>query len=384
MIAPERYRLRRSFLLLLVLVGICNLSAGDPAIQWRTDYNAARKEALEKGKPLFLDFGTEECYHCRRLDQLTLRDARVIQMLNENFIPLKINANREPALTQALKIQAYPTLIFAGTEGKILGVVEGFQDAPKLLEHLTRAASTSAPDWMARDYQESVKAINTAEYARAVTLLRSIIEDGKDRPIQEKSKQLLYDLEQQALTRLTRVKTLHDRGQSLEAIDLLTDLLKRYPGTVAANDGSKWLTILAERPEVRALQTNRRAEELLVLAKEDFKSNRFLACLDNCEVILSTYKDSPSAKEASQLMSEVKDNPERMTKVCTAMNDRMAQMYLTLAETLEKKGKAEEAIACLEKLIKIAPGGTQAEAAQVRIAKIQSNNPNQPVKFSKP
>lgn len=358
--------------------------AGDPVIQWRKDYNAARKEAAEKGKPLFLDFGTEECYHCRRLDQITFRDPRVVQMLNENFVPIKIDANREPALTQALRIQVYPTMILAGNDGKILGVLEGYHEAPKLSEHLVRGVSTAAPDWMARDYQEAVKAVNSADYSRAVTLLRTIVEDGKDRPIQEKAKQVLYDVEQQALTRLARVKLMQDKGQSLEAIDLLTDLLKRYPGTVAASDGSKLLTSLADKPEVRALHSNRRAEELLVLAREDFKNNRFLNCLDSCEVILSTYKDSPSAKEAATLTSEIKDNPERMAKVCSSMNDRMAQMYLTLAEGLEKKGKSDEALVCLDKILKISPGGLHAETAQTRMAKIQSNSPNQPVKFSKP
>lgn len=385
MIASHWIRPRTLTLLmggLLVWLGTAH--GGDPTIQWRKDYNAARREAIEKGKPLFLDFGTEECYHCRRLDQLTFRDAHVVQMLNENFVPLKIDANREPALTQALRIQAYPTMILAGNDGKILGVLEGFHDSTKLSEHLVRAVSTAAPDWMARDYQEAVKAVNSADYSRAVTLLRAILEDGKERPIQEKSKQVLYEIEQQALTRLARVKLMQDKGQSLEAIDLLTDLLRRYPGTVAANDGSKLLASLADRPEVRALHNNRRAEELLVLARDDFKNNRFLNCLDSCEVILSTYKDSPSAKEATLLSNEIKDNPERMARVCTSLNDRMAQMYLTLAEGLEKKGKSEEALACLDKILKLSPGGLHAETAQSRMAKIQKDSPNQPVKFSKP
>ena len=370
-------------------LGFCFLAseigfAADPVVKWRTDYNAARKEANEKGRPLFLDFGTEECFHCRRLDASTFKDPRIVQYLNENFVPLKIDANREPALTQALKIQAYPTMIIAGNDGKILGMIEGYMESNKLTEHLARVVNTATPDWMARDYQEAGKAINVADYAKAVALLKSIVEDGKERPVQDKARQVLMEIEQQALTRLARAKGMEDRGQSLEAVDVLTDLLKRYPGTSAANDGGKLLTSLADKPELRTLQKNRRAEELLVLAREEYKNSRFLACLDYCDVLISTYKDSPSGKEGAELSAEIKDNPERMAKVCSLMNDRLAQMYFTLAETLDKKGKSDEAAICLEKIIKLTPGSNQAESAQVQLTRIQTNSMSQPVKFTKP
>src|SRR5262249_48613332 len=40
--------------------------AADP-VNWRTDYNAARKEATEKGLPLFVVVGTDNCFYCRKL-----------------------------------------------------------------------------------------------------------------------------------------------------------------------------------------------------------------------------------------------------------------------------------------------------------------------------
>jgi thioredoxin-related protein len=358
--------------------------AADPAVKWRTDYNAARKEATEKGRPLFLDFGTEECYHCRRLDQNTFKDPRIIQLLNDYFIPLKIDANREPALTQALKIQAYPTLVLASNDGKILGLIEGYMEANRLMDHLTRAVSTSTPDWMARDYQEVTKAINTADYSRAVALLKGIIEDGKDRPVQEKAKQLMLDIEQQALARFARAKQMEDKGQYLESMDTLTDLLKRYSGTQAANEGAKLFTSLADKPEIRTLQKNKRALEVLALAKEEFKGNRFLSCLDYCEVLMTAYKETPAGIEGQQLAIAIKDSPERMEKVCSSMNDRLAQMYFTLAEALEKKGKSDEAIVYLEKIVKTCSGSVHAETAQTKLTSIKTNTSSQPVKFTKP
>ena len=47
-------------------------------VNWRHDYTTARKEASETGKPLLMDFGTEACVWCRKLDATTFRDPRVV------------------------------------------------------------------------------------------------------------------------------------------------------------------------------------------------------------------------------------------------------------------------------------------------------------------
>ena len=44
------YALALGFCFLASEIGL----AADPVVKWRTDYNAARKEANEKGRPLFL------------------------------------------------------------------------------------------------------------------------------------------------------------------------------------------------------------------------------------------------------------------------------------------------------------------------------------------
>src|SRR5580700_2732043 len=64
--------------------------AADPVV-WRTDYNSARKEAADKGLPLFVVVGTENCFYCKKLEAGPCRDAAVANLLASNFIPLKID-----------------------------------------------------------------------------------------------------------------------------------------------------------------------------------------------------------------------------------------------------------------------------------------------------
>lgn len=125
------------------------IAAGCPArgqdIRWRYDYAAARREASATGKPLLLDFGTEACVWCRKLDATTFRDPRVVQLVNERFVPVKIDGNRNPRLVEALEIEAYPTLILATPAGKVVGRHSGYLDATQMLTFLAQAPAPAPP-----------------------------------------------------------------------------------------------------------------------------------------------------------------------------------------------------------------------------------------------
>ena len=81
-------------LALVVFVAVPLASAADPApaITWRTDYLAARKEAQEKGRPLFIVIGSENCIYCKKQDATTFRDPQVAALLGKQYVPLRLNA----------------------------------------------------------------------------------------------------------------------------------------------------------------------------------------------------------------------------------------------------------------------------------------------------
>ncbi|VTS02117.1 DUF255 domain-containing protein [Tuwongella immobilis] len=369
--APNRYPQRLAgWSLILLFLLVAPVQSAEP-IAWRTEYNAARQEANQKNRPLLIDIGTEACTYCKKLDLTTFQDPTVMTLLNQRFVPLKVDGNLEPNLTQALRITVYPTLIIASTDGKILAMIEGYMDAPRLTEHLNRAIANATPDFLARDFQEANKAINEGNYARAVALLKSITGDSKESPIKLKASDVLAGLEQQAAGQLARAKQMNDRGQSLEAMDVLTSMVQRFTGTQAANDAGLMLSSLAAQPELRDGLRVRRARELLALARDDYRSERFLNCLDHCDILSNTYRDLPEGKEGSHLATQVRDNPEMMAKVVESMNDRMGGMYLALAESHLKKGNHQEASKCLERLVAACPNSEAANKANVTLAQLR-------------
>lgn len=129
----------------VIVVTVVILSYTSPAnaqeVSWRRDYAAARKEASETGRALLLDFGTENCVWCRKQDATTFRDPRIVKLLNERFIPVKIDADRENRLTQALGIDSFPTLVLATSDGKVLGRQVGYADVAQLNTLLSKAST---------------------------------------------------------------------------------------------------------------------------------------------------------------------------------------------------------------------------------------------------
>ena len=204
------------------------------------------QEEQDKDRPLILDFGTENCFWCKKIRGNDLPGSghrRVAQRPTSlsKWMPIV-----KECLPRHCTSRAIPRWCWPHRMGRSLGTLEGYLEAYRLQEHLQRVlASVSNPEWMSRDYQEAAKAIAASDYAKAIALLKNITEDGKERPAQVKARQLLGDLEQQAAGRLAKAKQLDDKGQNTEATNVLSELLRLYAGTQAAQEASQMLTALA-------------------------------------------------------------------------------------------------------------------------------------------
>ena len=337
-------------------------------IQWRSDYKKARAESVEKGLPLVIDFGTESCFYCKQLDTRTFRDEAVIGLMNERCIPLRVDASKQTALAEALRIQRYPTIVFAGPDGRIIGFQEGFVEAPRMKELLTHAiAAVATPEWMKVDYQTAYQNYQDAEFAKAIGLLRNILDDGKDRPVQAKARALLQEIEQQGNVKLQAARLYADHGQKAKAIEAATELATKFQGTLPGREGSALLATLTSRPIPNDPQRAMRARDLLALAKEEFRMQQYSSCIDRCETLVANFGDLPEATEAGQLLTDLKSNPDLMKTACDQLGDRLGSLYLSLAEGYLKKGQPQQAGYYLDRIVQMFPNTKYAEAAEAKL-----------------
>jgi thioredoxin-like negative regulator of GroEL len=355
-------------------------------VTWWTDYNSARKEAQEKGLPLLVVVGTENCFYCRKLEAGPLKDPNLAPLLANGFVPLKVDAKQAPELAKALKVQLYPTTVLAGPDGKIHAFIEGYIEADRLAEQLKRTTTAvSTADWAARDFNEASKALAASDYGRAVTLLKGITKEAGDKPVGVKAKQLLAEVERAAAVKVAAAKQLDRRGQTAEAVDALAEAIRTYAGTQAAAEAATALADLNDKPDVLQNRRLRVARDMLAAARDDFRTGRLYDCMQKCEQLSLAYAELPEAKDASALLADIKGNPDRLAKACEQMNDRTAAMYLALAESWSQKGQSAEAAGCLKKVMALCPNTRHADLAQAELTKLQGKtNPAMPAGFSRP
>lgn len=147
--------------LLCALIGITgSLTAqiNDSGVRW-----VSLEEALayqkENPKKILIEIYTDWCRVCHKLDQLSLSQQHIAEYINENYYPVKFDAeSKKPVYfmgqkyeykrvvnsgyhTFAYKITHgrlnYPTLVFMDTDCSIIQSINGFQTPSRLIRILT-------------------------------------------------------------------------------------------------------------------------------------------------------------------------------------------------------------------------------------------------------
>ena len=138
-------RLSFAALLCAGLIALCGPAAHGEGVTWLDDYNAARREAHDKNLPLVIDFSTQNCIWCRKLEATTFRDPFVVKMLSERFVALRLDGEKDASLAKSLNVTGYPTLVFADAEGKILAKQDGYMNATDFGQQLGRVLASQRP-----------------------------------------------------------------------------------------------------------------------------------------------------------------------------------------------------------------------------------------------
>ncbi len=168
-------------LVLFLTFGIAN----SQGIKWMTMNEALAAQKTEP-KKIFMDVYTTWCGPCKMLDKNTFSDKEVIEYVNKNYYAVKFNAegteevtfndftytnpNYDPARTgrnsqhlfaHALKVNAYPSVVFFRENGELIQAVPGYRTPPQLELFLKMIQSddylkiTTTEAW--EEYQKNFK-----------------------------------------------------------------------------------------------------------------------------------------------------------------------------------------------------------------------------------
>ena len=126
-----------------VTVGVPPAAAGEGNEKKAAEPNWQRLDqalalAKNSGKLIIVNFYTDWCPNCRRMNEKTYRDDGVLKQVNESFIPVKLNAESsrplfiegqtvtEYQVALMFRVNSYPTTWFLSSEGRPLIPVRGY------------------------------------------------------------------------------------------------------------------------------------------------------------------------------------------------------------------------------------------------------------------
>lgn len=90
------------------------------AIQWRSWSKKAFEEAAKERKPVFLDLGAVWCHWCHVMDKTSFSDLTIIRLINEKFIPVRVDIDQRPDIRDRYNFGGYPTIVVLNTKGYAL------------------------------------------------------------------------------------------------------------------------------------------------------------------------------------------------------------------------------------------------------------------------
>lgn len=124
----------RVFWVLVGLVLLCLFAprlvvGAEPAIPWRTDFEAALREAEERNLPLILHFYADWCMPCQKMESTVFGTDAVRKLLRTHFVSAKLNSEKNQHLVRAYGFEILPTdLVIDPRNGRLLARHSGYLD----------------------------------------------------------------------------------------------------------------------------------------------------------------------------------------------------------------------------------------------------------------
>ena len=133
----------RILIILLLLIGLAGAYLPDAAwakgIRWQT-FSAGMARGKSENKTVFVHFYAKWCGPCKIMDKKTFKDPGVIAALNQDFIPIKIDVDRNQKVSKLFKVKAIPDTWLIGTDYEIIHHRSGYI-SPKQLKALLKIYS---------------------------------------------------------------------------------------------------------------------------------------------------------------------------------------------------------------------------------------------------
>jgi len=103
-----------------MLPGTTNSERSNP-VQWLDWSPEAFTRAANEHKPILLAISTSWCPCCAEMDRTSYADRTVAALINERFVPVRVDADARPDVSDRYNLGGWPTTAFLTPTGEVLG-----------------------------------------------------------------------------------------------------------------------------------------------------------------------------------------------------------------------------------------------------------------------
>ena len=122
-------------LTLSLILGVAAAAAAADTINWRSYEEGMVLSKVEK-KKVFLHFYADWCGFCRKMANTTFKDSSLVNFLNDNFMPIMVNTDRDPQTAGNYGVSGLPTTVFLTERGEPIVTVPGYIATDPLMSML--------------------------------------------------------------------------------------------------------------------------------------------------------------------------------------------------------------------------------------------------------
>jgi len=119
-------------LLVLLVGGVASGPAAADKIDWHTYESGMARNKFEK-KKVFLHFYADWCGYCAEMERKTFKDPAVIAALNRNFIPIRVDSDRDKQTASLYRVKGLPDSWFISESGDVIGHRPGYIPTEQLM-----------------------------------------------------------------------------------------------------------------------------------------------------------------------------------------------------------------------------------------------------------
>jgi uncharacterized protein YyaL (SSP411 family) len=109
-------------------------------INWQPWSATAFEEARQSGRPILLSISAVWCHWCHVMDETTYSHAGVIDLINREYVPVRVDNDVRPDINQRYNMGGWPTTAFLSASGDILTGAT-YLPPDQMADALTRIAS---------------------------------------------------------------------------------------------------------------------------------------------------------------------------------------------------------------------------------------------------